>query len=149
MCSVLTVVHHAVVQTGGSKGYAYIQFAHQVTADVVASTMNNYLMFNRLLRCKFSFYVPVMITSVIVFFRVGRWWMGNESRVDEFPSLCTMKAMRLVVDLFYGYVVMPPLDVMVAHREVVRSCHGCMWHREECGTVQYGDSNDDDDGNKS
>lgn len=40
-------------KTGGSKGYAFIEFRHEEVAKVVAATMNNYLMFIRLLKCEF------------------------------------------------------------------------------------------------
>lgn len=40
-------------KTGKSKGYAYIEFAHQEVAKLVAETMNNYLMFTRILKCDF------------------------------------------------------------------------------------------------
>ena len=43
-----------VLQTGKSKGYAYIEFAHKDVAKLVADTMNNYLMFTRILKCKYS-----------------------------------------------------------------------------------------------
>ena len=39
-------------QTGNSRGYAYIQFAHDEVAKIVAETMNNYLMFEKLIKCK-------------------------------------------------------------------------------------------------
>lgn len=40
------------VQTGGSKGYAFVEFESKYTAKTVADCMNNYLMFHRLLKCK-------------------------------------------------------------------------------------------------
>ena len=39
-------------QTGNSRGYAYIQFTHDEVAKIVAETMNNYLMFEKLIKCK-------------------------------------------------------------------------------------------------
>ncbi|XP_060068062.1 MKI67 FHA domain-interacting nucleolar phosphoprotein-like [Ylistrum balloti] len=41
------------VKTGHSKGYAFVEFLYEDVAKVVAETMNNYLMFERLLKCKF------------------------------------------------------------------------------------------------
>uniref|UniRef100_A0A915HUX4 RRM domain-containing protein n=1 Tax=Romanomermis culicivorax TaxID=13658 RepID=A0A915HUX4_ROMCU len=38
-------------KTGRSKGFAFIEFANAEVAKVVASTMNNYLMFERILKC--------------------------------------------------------------------------------------------------
>jgi len=39
-------------KTGNSKGFAYIQFAHESVAKIVSETMNNYLMFDKLLKCQ-------------------------------------------------------------------------------------------------
>lgn len=41
--------------TGRSKHYAFIEFASTVVAKIVAETMNNYLMYGHILKCK---YVP-------------------------------------------------------------------------------------------
>lgn len=38
-------------KTGRSKGFAYIEFACDEVANIVASTMNNYLMFEKLMKC--------------------------------------------------------------------------------------------------
>lgn len=37
-------------QSGRAKGYAFIEFLHPEVAKIAAETMNNYLMFNRLLK---------------------------------------------------------------------------------------------------
>lgn len=37
-------------QSGKPKGYAFIEFLHPEVAKIAAETMNNYLMFNRLLK---------------------------------------------------------------------------------------------------
>ncbi|KAI9472775.1 nucleolar protein [Coemansia sp. RSA 989] len=39
-------------RTGQSRHYGFIEFAHQEVAQVVADTMDNYLMFDHLLKCK-------------------------------------------------------------------------------------------------
>ena len=39
-------------QTGKSRGYANIEFEYIDVAKIVADTMNNYLMFQKLLKCK-------------------------------------------------------------------------------------------------
>eukprot|EP00088_Acartia_fossae_P036213 TRINITY_DN37402_c0_g1_i1.p1 TRINITY_DN37402_c0_g1~~TRINITY_DN37402_c0_g1_i1.p1 ORF type:complete len:283 (-),score=76.19 TRINITY_DN37402_c0_g1_i1:34-855(-) len=38
--------------TGRSKGYAFIEFQFMEVAKIVAETMNNYLMFNRIMKCQ-------------------------------------------------------------------------------------------------
>uniref|UniRef100_A0A1B6G2E0 RRM domain-containing protein n=1 Tax=Cuerna arida TaxID=1464854 RepID=A0A1B6G2E0_9HEMI len=40
-------------KTGRSKGYAFIEFKHADVAEIAAETMDNYLMFNRLLKAKY------------------------------------------------------------------------------------------------
>ncbi|CAE7226004.1 nifk [Symbiodinium natans] len=40
-------------KTGGSKGYAFIEFKEESVAKIVASTMNKYLMFDKSLVCEF------------------------------------------------------------------------------------------------
>ena len=40
-------------KTGGYKGYGYLQFTNQDVAKIAADAMNNYLMFDRLLKCQF------------------------------------------------------------------------------------------------
>jgi nucleolar protein 15 len=39
-------------KTGASKHYAFIQFASNIVADIVAKTMDNYLLFNHILKVK-------------------------------------------------------------------------------------------------
>ncbi len=38
-------------KTGNHKGYGFIEFADKDVAQVAAETMNNYLMFNKILKC--------------------------------------------------------------------------------------------------
>ena len=40
-------------RTGGSKGFAFIEFESEEVAKIVAETMNNYLFFEKLLKCEF------------------------------------------------------------------------------------------------
>lgn len=40
------------LQTGRIKGYGFVEFQFEEVAKIVADTMNNYLMFERLLKCK-------------------------------------------------------------------------------------------------
>jgi len=39
-------------KTGRSKGFGFIEFENKEVAKIVADTMNNYLMFDRLVKCK-------------------------------------------------------------------------------------------------
>lgn len=41
------------LQTGGSKGYAFVEFDCDEVAKIVAETMNNYLMGERLIKCEY------------------------------------------------------------------------------------------------
>lgn len=40
-------------KTGASKHYAYIEFESEDVAKIVAETMDNYLLFGKLLQCKY------------------------------------------------------------------------------------------------
>lgn len=40
-------------KTAASKGYAFVEFEYEDVAKIAAETMDNYLMFGRLLKCKF------------------------------------------------------------------------------------------------
>lgn len=42
-----------IFQTGGSKGYAFIEYECDEVAKIVAETMNNYLMGERLIKCEY------------------------------------------------------------------------------------------------
>ena len=39
-------------KTGASKGYAFVEFMFKDVAKIVAETMNNYLMFEKLVKCQ-------------------------------------------------------------------------------------------------
>ena len=57
-------------QTGNAKGYGFVEFASAAVAKIVADTMNNYLMFNRLLKCKC---LCVLLFACVVNGRYGSW----------------------------------------------------------------------------
>lgn len=40
------------LQTANSKGYAFVEFEYDDVARIAAETMNNYLMFGKLLKCE-------------------------------------------------------------------------------------------------
>ena len=41
-------------QTGRSRGYAFVEFEYPEVAAIVAESMNNYLMFDKLLKCELT-----------------------------------------------------------------------------------------------
>lgn len=43
-------------KTGASKHYAFIEFESEDVAKIVAETMDNYLLFGKLLQCKYIWY---------------------------------------------------------------------------------------------
>lgn len=43
---------YKLIQTGKCRGYGFVEFACDEVAKIAAQTMNNYLMFNKLLKCK-------------------------------------------------------------------------------------------------
>ena len=45
-------VNGEALQTGASKHYAFIEFENATTAEIVADTMDNYLLLGHLLKCK-------------------------------------------------------------------------------------------------
>lgn len=54
MCDIhLFSCHCLLLQTGGSKGYAFVEFDCDEVAKIVAETMNNYLMGERLIKCEY------------------------------------------------------------------------------------------------
>lgn len=46
------------LQTGRSKGYGFVEFDCDEVAKIVAETMDNYLMGERLIKCECSFSTP-------------------------------------------------------------------------------------------
>lgn len=63
--SVLTSSRIFHLQTGGSKGYAFVEYDCDEVAKIVAETMNNYLMGERLIKCKYWSHTSLLITSMI------------------------------------------------------------------------------------
>ena len=41
-----------LIQTGRARGYAFIEFEFPEVAAIAAESMNNYLMFDKLLKCE-------------------------------------------------------------------------------------------------
>ena len=52
--SIFATHHIADNQTGASKHYAYIEMSSQSVAQIVAETMNNYLLNGHILKCSVS-----------------------------------------------------------------------------------------------
>jgi nucleolar protein 15 len=61
--------------TGASKHYAFIEFANRDVADVAARTMDNYLLFGRVLKCKLL--APEQVHA--------RLWIGANRRFKKIP----------------------------------------------------------------
>ncbi|CAI4217287.1 unnamed protein product [Parascedosporium putredinis] len=62
-------------RTGASKHFAFIEFAQETTAEIVAKTMDNYLLFGHILKCK-----------VVPSERVHKdLWVGANRRFKEVP----------------------------------------------------------------
>merc|ERR1711936_1007941 len=73
-------------KTGRSCGYAFVQFKYREVAEVVAESMNNYLMFDRLLKCSV---VPKERTSKAIF-------RGKVKEQKPPGKMAMMKHKRLV-----------------------------------------------------
>lgn len=43
-----------LIQTGRARGYAFVEFEFPEVAAIAAESMNNYLMFDKLLKCELS-----------------------------------------------------------------------------------------------
>ena len=56
---------NALFQTGNSKGFGYVQFLEEEVAKIAAETMNNYLMFEKILKCKYCLFVIVKKKNVV------------------------------------------------------------------------------------
>lgn len=52
MIFLLTRTHPFKLQTGTSKHYGFIEFSSSAVAEIVAETMDNYLLMGHILRCK-------------------------------------------------------------------------------------------------
>lgn len=50
-------------RTGSSKGYAFVEFKEPTVAEIVAETMNNYLMGKRLIKGVFFLFIVVYCTQ--------------------------------------------------------------------------------------
>lgn len=62
-------------RTGASKHFAFIEFAEETTAEIVAKTMDNYLLFGHILKCK-----------VVPLERVHKdLWIGANRRFKKVP----------------------------------------------------------------
>eukprot|EP00967_Tisochrysis_lutea_P076698 scaffold103843_cov28-Tisochrysis_lutea.AAC.1 len=88
-------------QTGNSKHYAFIEFAHKEVANIVAKAMNGYLMFSKILVCQV---VPPDEVHPNTFknsdkpFRKIDWVAVERERhnqVSSAPLCCSVHSMRL------------------------------------------------------
>lgn len=68
-------------KTGRSKGYAFVEFAYDDVAKIVAQTMNNYLMFERLIKAQ---YIPPEKVHAKMF---PKYWITPESVLGRKKNL--------------------------------------------------------------
>ena len=47
-----SLYNFCLIQTGKCKGFGFVEFECDEVAKIAAQTMNNYLMFNKLLKCE-------------------------------------------------------------------------------------------------
>ncbi|KAL5009960.1 hypothetical protein ScPMuIL_012265 [Solemya velum] len=64
------------LKTGKSKGYAFVEFQNEEVAKIVADTMNNYLMFEKLLKCQ---YMPPNEVHPMTFKAAGKKFKRPQS----------------------------------------------------------------------
>lgn len=76
--------------TGNPKGYGFIQFDSKEVAQIAAETMNNYLMFNKLLKChlipKEKLHPETFKNAKKKFFKPLKSWFRkkyNKKRTEE------------------------------------------------------------------
>ena len=77
-------------KTGRSKGFGFIEFENEEVAKIVADSMNNYLMFDKLLKCKLQVisegvadwvHVSLQVNILSQTESMGECWpVGNSSR---------------------------------------------------------------------
>ncbi|POI20149.1 hypothetical protein CIB84_016104, partial [Bambusicola thoracicus] len=82
------------LQTGGSKGYAFIEFESDDVAKIVADTMNNYLFSERLLKCEYGPKCQFMPPE-----RVHADLFKNSDRMFQKPSQPAVKRYNKVRSL--------------------------------------------------
>ncbi|KAF9928817.1 hypothetical protein FBU30_002088 [Linnemannia zychae] len=81
-------------KTGKSKHYAFIEFASQEVADIVAETMDNYLLFGHLLKCKAlqpSQIHPAMFLGANKKFKAIPWQKISKEKHNAEKSPAQMK----------------------------------------------------------
>lgn len=64
--------------TGNSKGYAFVEFKEPAVAEIVAETMNNYLMGKRLIK-------GIKITTICSDNNIGLAWKGVAFEDEKRP----------------------------------------------------------------
>ncbi|XP_075685167.1 MKI67 FHA domain-interacting nucleolar phosphoprotein [Rhinoderma darwinii] len=156
-------------KTGGSKGYAFVEFECEEVAKIVADTMNNYLFCERLLKCELlppEKVNPRLFVGCDTIFKkpalpaVKRY---NKRRSEEQNNKMTTKLLgkekRLRKRLaktginydFPGFVsekkVRPDMadaDTSVNSQDVTPVCTPAMLERRKSVRLQAGDDSDDE-----
>ncbi|XP_073980200.1 MKI67 FHA domain-interacting nucleolar phosphoprotein isoform X2 [Rhodnius prolixus] len=75
----VTGVHLPKSKKGNSRGYGFVEFQHQEVAQIVAETMNNYLMYGKILKAK---YIPPSEQRPGVM-RRAQFWDNKERAIKE------------------------------------------------------------------
>jgi len=77
-------------KTGASKGYAFVEFMFKDVAKIVAETMNNYLMFEKLIKCQLV--PPEKVTKTIFKGKVNP--LRPPARMQRFAAKKALNATR-------------------------------------------------------
>lgn len=90
-------MHNFFFQNGKSKGFAFIEFEYKEIAKIVADTMNNYLMFDKLLKTE---YIPPEKQKPDLFHRASMPWddTTNKDAADQRRELDRVNKNKPVLD---------------------------------------------------
>ncbi|CAH1774250.1 unnamed protein product [Owenia fusiformis] len=84
-------------KTGNIKGYAFVEFLYDEVADIVAETMNNYLMFNKLLKCE---HIPADKVHPDMFKGAGRKFMkpkAHKVAITRYNNMVSLEKQKQII----------------------------------------------------
>lgn len=93
------------MQTARSKGYAFVEFACDDVAKIVAETMHNYMMFGRLLKCEYSQTKKRFLGHISMAFNVTTSSISN-IHLKQYPHFSAGNNRRL------SDIVQPNLEIV-------------------------------------